>query len=420
MRDVLVVGGGPVGGQTARHLAAKGHDVLLVEEHAKVGEPVQCAGLFTPRIFDLVDFPLSRVHLNDVRGANVHSPKGHTISLDGGKTMAVAIDRGEFDRQCVESAAAKGATILKPAKVVAAHRYPDHVEVTIRHPDGRTTTERTRLLVGADGVQSTVAKWFGIPRAREIVPCYGAQVEGTRLTPTHVEMWVGQERAPGFFSWMIPTSPDGREGKVEVGVGILQQKSADKSRPAGRDGIDIKAPHGAKFYYERMWKDDASARFLAPDAKSCFDICGCIPLGPIKKTHAERVAVVGDAGAQTKPTSGGGVYTGLVCAGHLADVADEALRADDLSEKMLARYHDAWHDDVGRELYVGWRLRKAFMHLSDDKVEDLFHLLDDKELLGMVNALGDIDYPSRLAKPLLKKAPHLFKYSVPFVKSLFD
>ncbi|HET6403261.1 MAG TPA: NAD(P)/FAD-dependent oxidoreductase [Candidatus Thermoplasmatota archaeon] len=401
MRDVLVVGGGPVGGQTARHLAKRGHDVLLVEEHAKVGEPVQCAGLFTPRIFDLVDFPLSTVHLNDVRGANIHSPKGHTITLDGGKTMAVAIDRGEFDRQCVASAERAGATVLKPARVVAAQRDADGVTVTIRHADGRLETERTRLLVGADGVQSNVAKWFGIPRAREIVPCYGAQVEGTKLTPTHVEMWVGQERAPGFFSWMIPTNPEGTHGKVEVGV-------------------DIKAPHAAKFYYERMWKDDASARFLTSGAKSCFDICGCIPLGPIKKTHAERVAVVGDAGAQTKPTSGGGVYTGLVSAGHLAEVADKALRDDDLSEKRLAQYHQAWYDDVGRELYVGWRLRKAFMHLSDEQMEELFHLLDDKELLALVNGLGDIDYPSKLAKPLLKKAPQLFKYSVPFVKSLFD
>ena len=315
--------------------------------------------------------------------------------------MAVAVDRGQFDRECVEAARAKGATIQTRVKAIAAERDADGIAVTLRHADGTITRERTRLLIGADGVQSQVAKWFGLPRAREIVPCYGAQVEGTRLTPTHVEMWVGQERAPGFFSWMIPTSPDGREGKVEVGV-------------------DIKSPRGAEFYYKRMWKDDASAKFLSPDAKSCLDICGCIPLGPIKQTSGERVALVGDAGAQTKPTSGGGVYTGLVCAGHLADVADEGLRANDLSKKKLAEYHDRWYADVGRELYVGWRLRKAFMHLRDDQIEDLFQTLDDPELLGMVNLLGDIDYPSKLAKPLLKKAPQLFRYSVPFVKSLFD
>lgn len=401
MHDVLVVGGGPVGGQTARHLASKGHDVLLVEEHARVGEPVQCAGLFTPRIFDLVDFPLERVWLNDVRGAHVWSPGGHRIALDGGKTMAVAIDRGEFDRQCVESAERAGAVVRRRVKAVAAKRERDHVEVRLREADGSESVVRTRLLVGADGVQSQVAKWFGLPRARELIPCYGSQVEGTDLPPDVVQMWVGQTHAPGFFSWMIPTDPQGRTGKVEVGV-------------------DIKAPEHARFYYERMWKDPAVSRFLTKDAKSCFDICAAIPLGPIKSTTSERVMLVGDAAAQTKPTSGGGVYTGLVSAGHLAEVADLALAEDDLSETRLREYHDRWYADIGRELYVGWRLRKAFMHLRDDQVEDLFQLLDDRELLDMVNTLGDIDYPSKLAKPLLRKAPHLFKYSVPFVRSLFD
>lgn len=390
-----------MGGQAARLLAAKGHDVLLVEEHARVGEPVQCAGLFTPRIFDLVDFSMDLVFMNAVRGAHVWSPEGRLVALDGGKTMAVAVDRGEFDRQCVESAKRAGAEVRTRVKAVAAERDADGVTVTLRHADGSTTKERARMVVGADGVQSRVAKWFDLPRAREVIPCYGAQVEGTRLPPDVVQMWVGQERAPGFFSWMIPTDPEGRTGKVEVGV-------------------DIKAPLEAKRYYERMWTDPSSKRFLSDDARSCFDICACIPLGPIKATSSERVALVGDAAAQTKPTSGGGVYTGLACAGHLAEVASLALEEDDLSGPRMAEYHDRWYEDIGRELYVGWRLRKAFMHLSDAQVEELFRLLDDKELLAMVNSLGDIDYPSRLARPLLKKAPHLFKFSGAAIKSLFD
>jgi flavin-dependent dehydrogenase len=366
-----------------------------------VGEPVQCAGLFTPRIFDLVDFPLESVYLHEVRGAHVWSPGGHVVALDGGRTMAVATDRGEFDRQCVASAERAGAEVRTRTKAVAALRDRDGVTVTLRGADGSTTTERARVLVGADGVQSQVAKWFGLPRAREIVPCYGAQVSGTRLPSDVVQMWVGSERAPGFFSWMIPTDERGRSAKVEVGV-------------------ELKAPRSAKHYYERMRSDPMVARFLGPDARSEFDICACIPLGPIKATTSERVALVGDAAAQTKPTSGGGVYTGLVSARHLAEVVGDALDEDDLSAPRMREYHEAWYDDVGRELYVGWRLRKAFMHLRDDQLEELFLLLDDKELLQMVNALGDIDYPSRLARPLLKKAPQLFKFSGAAIASLFD
>lgn len=393
--DVVVVGGGPVGGHTARLLAERGHDVLLVEEHRKVGEPVQCAGLFTPRIFDLVPFPVSDVHLNDIRGANVRSPGGKVVSLDGGKVMAVAIDRAGFDRRCVEAAAEAGAEVRTGVRAVRAERDAGGVTVTLR--DGESV--RARAVVGADGVQSQVARWFDLPRAKEVVPCYGAEVEGLRLSSDKVEMFVGQEQAPGFFSWMIPTRPDGTRGKVEVGV-------------------SFKAPHAARHYYERMYTDPLSKVFI-DDPKVCCEICGCIPLGPLKATSAERAMLVGDAAAQAKPTSGGGVYTGLKCAGHLVDVLSDALEEDDLGAPRMAEYHRRWSDELGFELSVGMRLRKAFMHLSDDQVDRLFEILDDKELLGMVNALGDIDYPSKLAKALLKKTPQLFQFSGPVVKSLF-
>lgn len=399
MRDVVVVGGGPVGGQAARLFAEAGFDVLLVEEHGTVGEPVQCAGLFTPRIFDHVKVPLDRVHLNDIRGARIWSPRGHAIELDGGKTMAVAVDRADFDRACVEAAAKAGAEVRLRTKATAATRN-GAMRVRLSGPGGEEEVE-TRLLVGADGVQSAVAKWFRLPRAKEILPCHGAQVDGVDLDPRNVEMFVGSEQAPGFFSWMIPTNPEGTSGKVEVGTGF-------------------NAPRPAKHYYDRMYEDPLSARFLRPDARTCFSITGCIPLGPLATATAERVALVGDAAAQTKPTSGGGVYTGVKCAEQLAEVATLALEEDDLSAARLAEYDRAWMDDLGRELKVGWRLRKAFMRLSDEQIEKLFDVLDDREVLETINVLGDIDYPSRLAKALVKKAPQLFQFSGPAIKSLFD
>ncbi len=397
--DVLVVGGGPVGGGTAKALAEGGARVGLVEEHQEPGKPVQCAGLFTPRIFDLVDFSVDDVYLNAIRGAHVWSPGGKMVELDGGKTMAVAIDRAGFDRRCVEGAARAGADVRLGTRATGMRVTSEGVAVDLKTREG-TETVHAKVVVGADGVQGRVAKWAKLPRAKELIPCYGSQMAGIRTdTPTHVEMFLGQEQAPGFFSWIIPTDEQGTTGKVEVGIGP-------------------RSPLPAQHYWERMFKDPISARFL-PDTKPDYDICACIPLGPIKKTSTERVAIVGDAAAQAKPTSGGGVYTGLKCAGHLADVLLEAIEADDFSAKRLGEYDKRWMGELGFELKVGNRLRKAIMFLSDEHFEELFRILKEKEVIDIVNATGDIDYPSRVARKLLVKAPHFFRFSGPVVKSLF-
>ena len=43
--DVVIVGGGPAGLYAGRQLARAGHDVMLLEEHAHIGQPVHCTGV---------------------------------------------------------------------------------------------------------------------------------------------------------------------------------------------------------------------------------------------------------------------------------------------------------------------------------------------------------------------------------------
>lgn len=400
--DVLVVGAGPVGAHVARHMARRGYATLLVEEHGRVGQPVQCAGLFTPAIFDHVDFPVSEVKLNDIRGANVRSPQGSLITLGAGRVMAYAINRGGFDQACVRRAEAAGAEVWTHARALDFARGNGGVDVRVRR--GREdlvehTRVQARLVVGADGAASTVGQAFGLPRAREVISCYGAQMHGLEgLTPDKVEMFVGNAFAPGFFGWIVPQG-DGH-GMVELGVHMT--------------------PEPARLHWERMRQHKVVEPFVHR-AEVQYDIAAVIPFGPKSKTTADNVMLVGDAAAQAKPTSGGGVYTGLKCAEQLVAVASEALEAGDLGDARLRRYHEAWSASVGRELRTGARLRKAFMHLRDDEVEALFRELDDPEALRLINTLGDIDHPSRLAATLLRKKPALLRYTARAVaQSLFS
>jgi digeranylgeranylglycerophospholipid reductase len=126
--------------------------------------------------------------------------------------------------------------------------------------------------------------------------------------------------------------------------------------------------------------------------------------------------VVGDAAAQVKATSGGGVYTGLVCAGHCAKAAIRALERDDLSTKTLSGYHRAWMGDIGDELKKGLLIHRMYGSMTDAQFDEAFELLGREDVLELINSVGDIDYPSNLAWSLLRKEPRLVKYAGKYLR----
>ncbi len=162
VRDVIVVGAGPAGSNTARLLAARGHDVLMVEEHPQVGRPVQCAGLVTPRVFDHTPFPIGDLHENDLHGGLVYAPDGTTVRFETEAVQAQAMDRAGFDQRMAEHAVRAGVDLRTGTKATGMRRDADGVTLDLLE-DGERSTERARLVVGADGLRGGVARWMGLP-----------------------------------------------------------------------------------------------------------------------------------------------------------------------------------------------------------------------------------------------------------------
>lgn len=386
--DVLVVGAGPTGSNAARLLAKRGWRVLLVEEHPEVGHPVQCAGLVTPRTFDHTPFPIGDLHQNDLRGGVVYAPDGTAVEFVSAQVQAQAMDRARFDQRCAEFAVRAGAELRVATKAVAARRDPGGVTVTLSRLGVRSEV-RCRLLVGADGIRGSVARWFGFPPVDEIVSAYEAELAGCHVPAgrSHViPMFSGSSQAPGFFSWIIPVGGDRTRTGLAVAPGMNEQS--------------------ARAYYERMFTDPQSAPYLA-GAKPTYLIIGGIPLGLRSRLVDDRVMLVGDAAGMAKPTSGGGIYMGLVGSEHLAEVAHKGLGADRLSRGDLLPYERRVRRTIARELRKGRLLRAVYKRFRDEDFNALARLLSRPRPKAVIERVGDIDYPSRLVLPLLWAEPRL-------------
>ena len=388
--DVVVVGAGPAGGHTARLIAEHGYSVALLEEHREIGEPVQCSGLITPKVLEM-EHVESTVLNPGIRGAHFFSPSGRKISVDGGGPRAVVVHRAMFDRAIVHNALRKGVRLFLGTQAVGVE--PEEGGVTVQARQARSNLQfKTKIVVGCDGLRAGVARWFGLPTPPRVYPCFEAEMVGVDHDKDFVSVFTGSRFAPGFFAWIVPTEDDG----AMVGVGI-------------RSG-------NAKTYFERMLQEDPVAPFLRK-AKPITYIAGAVPLGISKRTYAAHAMIVGDAASQVKATSGGGIYPGMKCGEAAAATALEALEANDFSAGMMANYQKRWMRDIGEELRKDYQIHKAFTHLSDVQLEELFRLLDNPELLDLFVHEGDIDFPSKAAFKALRMEPRLLKFAGPALRA---
>lgn len=391
--DVVVVGAGPTGASVARQLAERGWTVVLLEEHPDVGHPVQCAGLVTPRTFDETPFEVGDLLQNTLRGARIVAPGGRSVAFSTSHVQAIAMDRARFDQRLVQCAVAVGVQLRTSCKATGAKVDAHHVRVDILER-GVQATLTCRLLVGADGIRGSVARWFGFPPVEEIVSCYEAELAGCHIPAGEehmIPMFAGARQAPGFFSWIIPVGG----GKTRSGLAVAP-------------GMNLES---AKRYYDAMFDDPASRPFLH-GAKPTYLIVGGIPLGLRARLVADRVALVGDAAGMAKPTSGGGIYFGLVASRLLADRAHVCLATDRLDRGSLMPYERRVRRDVGRELRKGRALRALYKRFTDADFDRLAQILDRPRPRGVIERMGDIDYPSRLVLPLMWAAPALLPHLV--------
>jgi digeranylgeranylglycerophospholipid reductase len=344
--DVVVAGGSVAGLLCAREIAKKNHNVLVIEEDYEIGTPEHCGGLVSiPAMDDLGIIPMRSTLDNKVRSAYVSSPSGKSFVLDARPQLVIVLDRREFDKQIAHQAKVNGAEI----RVRSSLR-----EITkegVRTSDGEI---KCKIVVDARGVSSLIHKdRTGILQSAQY------EVYADWIDKERVEIYLDQEKYPGFFAWIIPT----RRDEAKVGVA----------------GKGINAAVVLEEFLNQKGKYSTVRKIFAPIWIK----------GPIKEFVKGNVVIVGDAAGQAKPTTAGGIYSsgfGGMLAGQAISKFIESGRNEDLQE-----YQKKWLDKFGKEFEHMLLARSLLERLDNKTIDNLFESITP-EVLTEISKEGSFDF----------------------------
>ncbi len=388
MYDAIIVGAGPVGSYIAFSLARAGYKVAVFEAKETVGSKVCCTGIISQECYAWFcpeDAPI----LRKVSSAKFFGPPGRSLTLEKDTIQAYIIDRATIDKTLARKAQEAGVDYFLQSKVMSVKPEKECCRVEANCP--RQSQEfQAKAVVVACGFGSILPERLGMGKINEFIS--GAQTE-VNTESREVEVYFDQELAPGGFAWMVPTS-------------------------SGKGLVGLMSRHNAHSFLKSLL-----SRLIAEGKISSkeFEIKQkAIPLRTLPRTYRDRVLVVGEAAGQVKPTTGGGIYFGLLCAELAVNTLHEAFLIGDLSSRQLCHYQRKWQAKIGFDLCIGYRARVIYDTISNTQIERVFDIArSDKIYEQLLNGEDfSFDFHGKLLSRVLRQPKLLMNLVTP--KSLLS
>ena len=373
--DVLIVGGGPAGSACAMMLADAGVSVTLLDKASFPRDKI-CGDALSPDVLNqLVQVrPDLRTHfdLQDkkqrINGMRLVAPSGvhfdlmlnsASVKLDG-----FVMSRMEFDRTLNEE--------VRKTKNIDLHEGVRVKKCMAIEGGMRVETDKgewnTRMLVGADGAHSVVAKQLaGFEMDRKhycaALRVYYENVDWADHEADVIELHFLSEVSPGYL-WVFPMEGN----KANVGIGMLSEYVSKKN-------VNLK---------EELEKAIATHPRLAPrfkNARALESIKGFgIPLGSKKfPLSGDHFLLTGDAASLVDPVSGEGIANALRSGRFAADHIQKALKADRFDASFNSSYDKRLYKAIWAELRISRFIQKLFT--SPKRVEWVTRMISQNKVV---------------------------------------
>lgn len=362
--DVIIAGAGPGGSSAAKNLAELGHSVLLLEKRQEIGAPKRCGEGLTMNTVAIIGQIPQNCIAQKIDGAILYAPNGNSVPVDMGAEGGFVVERKVFDKWLAYRAARAGATIVAHAEVTDVLKKDGMVCGVKALIGGEKEMEiACKVLIAADGVESTVARKAGLDTANKLVNVdsgYQYEMAAVKLqTDKRIILYFGNDIAPRGYLWIFPKGPD----IANVGIG-----TAMSERPA-------------KWYLDKFidGHPEIFGKAGIIEANS-----GGIPVGGfLQNMVSDGLVVVGDAAHQVNPIHGGGMKEATMAGEMAAKVISKAIKNGDVSAKSLSEYNRIWWKERGEKLKKVEKLRQVVEKLSDDDFNMVSKSLTSDVVIGL-------------------------------------
>ena len=380
--DVLVIGAGPAGSTAARFAAKGGAKVILMDKKSEIGAPKRCAEGVSKRTFEILELEADPHWITqEIEGIRLVAPDGTDVWLTNDVVelpeAGYILERKVFDKHLAMEAGRAGAEIRIKTQAKGLKKEDDGSYTVTCECMGEVYDINAKILIGADGPESHVAKWAGLkaitkPKHMEA----GVQFEmcNAKMERSDVLEFYFGSVAPGGYFWLFPKGDD----IVNAGLAIIPEM-AEKSA------------------YEYL-VDAVNNCYALKDAQPVELNVGGDPVGGlVKEMFSDNIMLCGDAASQVNPLTGGGITSGITGGKLAGQVAAEAIKAGDCSKEFLKKYEELVDDAMGHDMDKYSKACDYLWSLDDDDLNSIAHAFRGMEF----TTLGTTE----LVKALIKVQP---------------
>ena len=310
--DVVIIGAGLAGLQCARLLARRGAKILLVDRKSDLTKGVHTTGIFVRKTFEDFEFPEGTLG-KPIKNVALYSPKLKVINLESEKAEFRVGKMGLIYDEFLETAVADGVRFARGTSYKGAEMLKGETIVKLEKK-GEAYEVRTKVLIGADGANSRVAKDLRLDENKEWIVGYEEVFHSKDKTAEpRLHCFLDGKLAPGYLAWI---ADDGEE--IHIGVGG----------------------------YAANFNPREALKSFKEKTKNLFDLDGAlitetrggrIPVGGVLRRIAnENGILIGDAAGAVSPLTAGGLDPAMRLSKFAAEIVWERLQTGDA--KVLLQF----------------------------------------------------------------------------------